>query len=110
MFNLKQLEEFWNPNVERCGLILDSGEIIEVPNRAADPTQDFSFPLSYFQEHPNTAAVWHTHPNGNPNLSVPDYQTFLKHPSLFHYIVGNGKVWGYYVKENRVFLYEEDSL
>lgn len=109
MFALENLLEYWSPVVERCGIILDSGEIIELPNTHASPTTHFSFDTSYFK-HPNVVASWHTHPSTGPNLSVDDYLAFLGHPEVFHYIVGGGKVWGFYIKDKRVLRYEDSDF
>lgn len=104
------LVEYWNPLVERCGLVLKDGSIIELPNTNPNPALHFSFSKDYFGSYSDCVATWHTHPDGNPNLSIADYESFLKYPNLFHYIVGDGIVWGYYIQENRVFLYEDDSI
>lgn len=110
MFDINSLLEYWSPVVERCGLVLESGEIIELPNTAQDQTREFSFPESNFKKYPNAVATWHTHPSTNPNLSVEDYLSFLKNPEVFHYIVGGGKVWGFYVKDKRVLRYEDSDF
>jgi len=110
MFDTKSLVEYWNPLVERCGLILADGKILEVPNTHPKPEDHFSIARSYFTEYPDALATWHTHPSGQANLTVEDYRAFLTQPNLFHYIVGDGIVWGFYVKENRVYLYEDDGV
>lgn len=110
MFQTNSLLEYWNSVVERCGVILEDGSIIELPNSAENQAEDFSFPRSYFEKYPTTVATWHTHPTGNPNLSVNDYKSFLTLPDLFHYVVGDGIVWAFYVRENKVFLYEDGGV
>lgn len=110
MFAPAILCEYWNPLVERCGLVLDDDTVIEIPNTAATPENDFSFPRSYFDHYSGCVATWHTHPKNDPNLSIQDYKVFLTQPNLFHYIATDGIVWGFYVRNNKVFLYEDDSI
>lgn len=110
MFELTTLHEYWNPLTERCGLILRDETILEIPNKHENPANGFSFPRSYFDQNPGALATWHTHPTGNPNLSYEDYKIFLSQPKLFHYIVGDGIVWGFYVRNNKVFLYEDAGV
>ncbi len=110
MFEPNSLLEFWNPLVERCGVILADDSIIEIPNTHSEPSDNFSFSKEQFEKYPNCVATWHTHPSGEANLSVNDYNTFLKNPKFFNYIVGNGIVWGFYVRDNRVYLYEDGDF
>ena len=110
MFDKQTLLEYWSPVIERCGFVLPSGTIIEVPNTHPNPTTNFAFAESYFKKFDNAIATWHTHPSTGPNLSVEDYRSFLSHPEVFHYIVGDGKVWGFYVKDNRVLRYEDSDF
>ncbi len=105
-----QLADYWNSLVERCGLILKDGSIVELVNTHINPEGNFSFSKEEFDRYPTCIATWHTHPRGNSNLTVEDYEAFLKYPNYFHYIVGDGTVWGFYVREGRVFLYEDDSI
>lgn len=110
MFEPNFLLDYWNSLVERCGVILEDGKIVELVNSHQAPDQGFAFPPSTFEENPTAVATWHTHPDGNPNLSVPDYHSFLTKPTLFHYIAGDGKVWGFYIQEDKVLRYEDDCF
>lgn len=73
---------------ERCGLVLTSGEIIELPNSSTYPYN--SFVLSAADVAPykeQLAATWHSHPRGPNNLSIDDYNTFLDIPTPPHFII-----------------------
>ena len=96
-----RLTEFWNPLVERCGVITPNG-VIELQNNHPQPDLGFRISKTDFPE--DTSATWHTHPSGMANLSTPDYCLFLLLPDLDHYIVAENVVWKYYVKDNKVFL------
>lgn len=110
MFDSKSLLEYWNSTTERCGVILSSGQILELKNVHETPDNGFSFSSEVFESYSEVVATWHTHPNGHPNLSVEDYKSFLTQPKLFHYIVGSGIVWCFYVQEDRVLLYEDSDF
>jgi proteasome lid subunit RPN8/RPN11 len=76
---------------ERCGLILKDGTIVELANLASDPKTSFEMDLEAALPHLDSdtvAATWHTHPDGDPNLSGEDYSCFLSWPDLEHVIVG----------------------
>lgn len=105
-----QLADYWNSLVERCGLILKDGTIIELVNTHPKPDENFSFSKEEFNKYPTCVATWHTHPRGNSNLTPEDYKAFLNYPEFFHYIVGDGTIWGFYVQEGRVFLYEDGDV
>ena len=69
----KPLAEFWDPEVERCGIITAEGEIVEKTNRAADPARFFEFSIEDLE---GAVATWHTHPKSSANLSIDDYRFF----------------------------------
>lgn len=75
---------------ERCGFISKKGDVIEVTNIAADPTEQFKIDpglvVKYVDQ--GVVATWHTHYKGDPNLSGEDMACFLSWPSLDHYVVG----------------------
>lgn len=87
------LETLYKPEDtdERCGIVLKSGEVIEVANLAEDKTDSYIMdptaiaPLLAADE---VAGTWHTHPGGSPNLSGEDYSGFLDYPDLEHTIIG----------------------
>ena len=103
------LTEFWNEYVERCGFVLRDGGILEVPNVHENPQEGFRIAPEVILEHEGkVAATWHTHPHHGANLSVEDYQCFLRWPEWGHFIVHRGKVQYYYVEQNRVLCHASD--
>lgn len=95
---------------ERCGLILESGELIEIENIHPDPTKYLAMPSSVM-DRDGIIGTWHTHPNTSPNLSVEDYHWFTSYPELNHYIVGNFETWRYYVENGALLVsHHEDHL
>jgi proteasome lid subunit RPN8/RPN11 len=99
----------WNPQVERCGFVLDDGSIVECPNVDPNPEKSFEIsPDSIGQYEGRVSATWHTHPRTGPNLSVEDYRAFQSYPDWFHYIVSESEVWCYYVRNKAVILHEDD--
>lgn len=87
------------PGKERCGFVLDNGEIVEVPNVASEPENAFAIDASDIVKWEGQAvATWHTHPRESSNLSNEDYRGFLNYPNLRHYIVGTDGVSSYTVK------------
>jgi proteasome lid subunit RPN8/RPN11 len=87
------LEKLLQPNdtVERCGLVLKDGSVVELNNLAAEPGHSFEMDheaaLPYFKRD-EVAMTWHTHPDSDPNLSGEDYSSFLSWPDLVHAIIG----------------------
>lgn len=107
---LNDLRARWNNQVERCGFILNNGEIIEVENIHPQPHLAFEINADVVIKYRDSAcASWHTHPSTGPNLSVEDYLLFCQWPQWFHYIVSENDVWCYYIKDNRVILHDEND-
>jgi proteasome lid subunit RPN8/RPN11 len=105
---MKSLSEFWNEHLERCGFVLSDGTVVEVPNIHEDPQFGFRVdPQEILRYEEQIVASWHTHPHGGPNLSMEDYRCFLDWPKWTHFIVHRGKVWAYYVEQNRVLLHDD---
>ena len=51
-----------NPEEETCGFVLSGGEVIEVPNVAADRTELFEIsPADYARHEEQIIGVWHSH-------------------------------------------------
>lgn len=76
---------------ERCGLILDDGEFVEVKNIALDPQEGFDMDPVEALDWLNSGRVvgtWHTHPTTSAILSGDDYKCFLMWPNLKHTIIG----------------------
>lgn len=88
-------------SVERCGVILSTGKIIECKNIAEEPENSFEIgPEDMIRE--GVVATWHTHPRTSANLSVDDYAGFLNWPNLTHYIVSREAVRAYTVLHGMV--------
>lgn len=105
----EQLKALWNPHAERCGFILNDGEVVECPNVHEKPEIAFEIgPQSIGQYKDRVVATWHTHPVTGPNLSTEDYKAFLAYPKWFHYIVSEHEIWCFYVRNNAVILDEDD--
>lgn len=92
-------------DLERCGFILKTGEIVECDNIASDPKEAFEVSAEQILQFADEAvATWHTHPNQDYNLSYDDHQTFLCWPNLDHYIVGTNGLRRYYVENGDVLI------
>lgn len=81
---------------ERCGIVLSSGEIIELQNSSTYPYN--SFVISEIDVAPhkdNVIATWHTHPRGPHNLSIDDYNTFMDLSDINHLIITHKSVSQY---------------
>lgn len=102
---MKKLEKLLKDTdtVERCGLILKDGTIIEVDNIAEVPEQSFEIPAEKLVEYEDQlAATWHTHPFQSSIFSEKDYFGFLMWPSVMHYIIGTDGVSAYKVEDGVV--------
>lgn len=102
------LSEYWSSTRERCGVILKSGEVVELTNQSETPETDFVIGAEDL-EGLDVAATWHTHCHDSANLSTPDYVAFLARPNWFHYIATENEVWCYYVRDGKVLVYENDD-
>lgn len=93
---------------------MKTGEVVECLNIATEPGEQFVVrgeDLVQYGE--NAVATWHTHPGGDSNLSMEDYQGFANYPELRHYIVGFDGIRGYEVQEDDTIIQteiEEDNL
>lgn len=99
------LETLLQPNetVERCGLILRDGSIVEVQNVAQHPEQSFEMdPVAVLPHLKDAVSTWHTHPDSGPVLSGADYKGFLLWPNLEHAVVSPLGVKRYCVREGIV--------
>jgi len=87
--------------VERCGLLLDDGTIIETENKHDFPEQGFRIPASELVKYERKlTGTWHTHPNGTANLSSEDHEGFRQWPRLLHFIIGTDGVRCFEVQDN----------
>lgn len=101
------LQPYWSPDVEYCGVILKDLSIVQLPNLSPTPTESFEMDVEQVLAL-DPIATWHTHPRTGPNLSAPDYLLYLQHPKLWHYIVGcTGETWCYFVEDGVVLLHED---
>ena len=88
---------------ERVGLILKSGEVVELENVSSQPDKMFSTkPEDLIRYEDEMLATWHTHPEGESLLSGEDYIGFQMYPDLLHLIFGTEGVSGYVVKRGAV--------
>lgn len=103
------LNNNWDEVVERCGVILTNGASVEFKNNHPEPSKHFliteedidSVGLS------NIACFWHSHPSNDVNLSLDDYQMFLKYPDHIHRIYSAFDSADYYVRRNLVMRVEK---
>lgn len=97
---------FYHPDYERCGVILNTGKVIELKNVSNNPQMEFAIADLDLQIYlSQVIAFWHSHnehTGGSPNLSVEDYTTFLKYPQHLHIIFCYDKYIIFAVKNNLV--------
>lgn len=71
---------------EVCGVITPHGEVIELPNRAKDPTDAYEIHREDLHRHWDPdCIIWHTHPSGFVGPSRGDMET--RHPGLNYLVV-----------------------
>lgn len=103
---LDKVKEFYAPaGEERVGLVLASGEVIELVNISTEPLTSFMLSPDDLLKHVilgKAQATWHTHPGGGNNLSTHDYQAFLNYPEMKHLIAGHDGVRIYEVENGRI--------
>lgn len=93
-----ELLKYWNKNVEVCGVILDRENVVVCENRSTTPHDTFQISPETLESLASTPThFWHTHPSNCVNLSMDDYNAFLKFPDQIHLIVGKDRVAEYYV-------------
>lgn len=99
---MQQLLEFLDglPR-ERVGLILRSGELVEVQNCSAEPEKSFLVLADDILPHlDEMVGIFHTHPNGGLEPSPADIYGFRQWPELDHWIVAPEGVRCYRVGVN----------
>ena len=102
---MNDLQKYWNSDEERCGFILKSGEIVEVPNIAPNPQHEFEVSEEDFEKYySEVAASWHTHTNDFSNLSLSDYYTFQGLPEWDHWVVSKYKMVKFILKSGCVII------
>jgi len=51
-----------SPASETCGFVLDDGSVLEVPNSAEDPVNEFAIDPAIYAEHDQKiSGIWHSH-------------------------------------------------
>ena len=109
-FDVNILISYHNNEKERVGLILKSGEIIEMENHCTDPLNGFETDgIDFIKYSGEIIATWHTHPMQNSNLSMNDKQAFLNWPDLDHYIIGTDGVSRYFIENGKVLRCDVES-
>lgn len=85
-----------DPETEQCGLVYGRA-VTWITNRASDPTKFFEMDneelLDQYTEFGHPDAVWHSHPNGDPNPSKADIMGAP--PGVLYLIAAGGKVYAY---------------
>ena len=95
---------FWHPVNEKCGFILKDGTVINLENKHPHPNLGFLIPDSDIDQYKDDiAAIWHSHPSNDVNLSVEDYAAFLRYPDYDHHIYGLNHMAAYYVRGDTVY-------
>lgn len=87
-------------DVERAGFVVKSGRLIELENKAENPSRDFLADPADVLAHmrKDIVALWHTHPHTSANLSSEDWQSFIGWPELEHIIISPDEIRFYGVK------------
>lgn len=94
------LLRMYEGDLERCGFVLKTGDLVEVPNICTDPKQGFEMRGEDIIMYSAIAqASWHTHPGDSANLSTNDWESFRNYPELDHYIIGNDGVRKFAIDE-----------
>ena len=102
---------YWTPTVERVGLVLFDGTVIELRNQSPTPETGFMVdPEEFKSVSEYTVGMWHTHPKNNVNLSPLDHNTFKSLAGWTHYIVTETRVRSFIVRNNKVMLHEADCI
>jgi proteasome lid subunit RPN8/RPN11 len=88
---------------ERCGFVLQTGEVAEVENKCHDPANGFDISGDDLLKYEDLAVgSWHTHTGTDSNLTRDDLISFLNYPHLKHYIIGSDGVACYVVQKGQV--------
>lgn len=92
---------------ERVGLVLDDGEVVELPNISSEPEDSFFVSatdmLPYLDR---VRATWHTHPMGGLEPSSMDMVFFRSWPDLTHWIVAQEGERSFVVRNGQVEVVE----
>ena len=96
---------------EKCGIILTTGELIELTNIHPKPTNNFAMSNEELEAYPldDILAFWHSHREYDSNLSSPDYLSFLRYPKHLHIIFCYTHFTLYNVRNNLVIRLAHES-
>ena len=106
---MKSLFEFYEGDEERCGFILDDGQVLELKNIHPEPQKGFEIDAEEILRYiSRIAAIWHTHPGSTSVLSGEDKLCMEMWPQVKHMIVGKDGITTYRVVNGAVL--NEDYL
>ena len=100
-----------SPN-ELCGFIMRDGSVVELPNAARDPVNNFEMARHHLVKRvPDPSkiyAIWHSHPNGNSVPSATDMNAVkigaVEHHWIYLIVTPNG------VFEHIMELEDDESI
>lgn len=88
---------------EKVGILLRSGETVELLNISSEPQDSFLIEFDELLPHlSETVSTWHTHPRGTAMASFEDLNFFRRWPDLTHFIVSPQGVNEYEVEDGEV--------
>lgn len=105
---VKSLCSKWNPEVERCGIVLLDGEVVELPNVWHEPERGFGIlhedVAPYIAKHgiDYFLGVWHTHPSNTCHPSELDRIGWISIPGVRYFIVTESEVAEWANPEHRL--------
>jgi proteasome lid subunit RPN8/RPN11 len=91
----------WDPVIERCGIITQTGEILETKNLSETPELTFEFEPTVLE---GVLGSWHSHPTTSANLSIDDFWFFKSWPSISHFIISSDEVRCYVDFKHQIHL------
>lgn len=103
------LNNLWDEVVERCGVILKDGTVVEATNIHKTPENNFMIGSDFLDDLDldNVSCFWHSHPSNDLNLSLSDYENFLKYPDHIHRIYSAFDHADYYIRRGFVMRVEK---
>ena len=106
-----KLLAYWVPTIERVGLVLVDGTVVELRNHSETPGKTLRVDPSEIEPlRPAVVAMWHTHPENNANLSPMDWYMFKGLPEWTHYIVTETCVRSFIVTNGKVMNHEDHRI
>lgn len=107
---VEKLNSFYSDEGVERGGYLKSDEFVECDNVHINPIEGFCFSfddLDKLEEDEKIIATFHTHPNGNKNLSKEDFTAFTNWSNLLHFIVGKDGFSCYKVTDRNTVVIED---